>query len=375
MKAVINGNIVLEDGVLENGTIIFDEKIRKIGKKLHLCDCEIIDAEGNYVLPGFIDIHIHGYKGLDVSDAKEKDILKIAELLPENGVTAWCPTTMTVDMDTIRKSVDIIRALKKQDINGAAILGANVEGPFINPSKKGAQSAEFILPPDIDFALENKDAVKLVTVAPEMQNGIDFVKEVSGEVVVSVGHSNACYQTAKNAFECGANHVTHIFNAMPPLYHREPGIIGAALECENVYCEIICDNFHIHPSLFSVLQKLKKNKLVLITDCMRAGGMPDGKYLLGGQEVFVKNGECRLDDGTIAGSILTMNKALANYIKATQIPLHEAVKAVSLSPAYSIGEEEKRGSLKVGKNADIVISDIDINIKKTFAGGKEVYTR
>lgn len=373
MKAIINGKIVSENGIIENKSIIFDEYIRKIDTDTD--GCEIIDAEGAYVLPGFIDIHIHGYKGNDASDASEEELVKMAELLPENGVSAWCPTTMTVAIDEIQKSLDIIGKLKKENISGAKILGANVEGPFINPKKKGAQSEEFILMPDEEFILKNKDAIRLVTVAPEMQNADKFIKSIceNTDISVSVGHTDADYDTTKKAFECGANHVTHLFNAMPPLNHRNPGVIGAAFENDNVFCELIADKFHIHPSLFKTVKAIKKDKLVLITDCMRAGGMPNGEYTLGGQRVTVKGIECRLDDGTIAGSILTMNKALYNLMTETGLPLHEAVKAVSLAPASSIGEDKVRGSLTVGKYADIVIADEEINIKKTFSCGERVF--
>lgn len=374
MRAVINGKIVTENNILENGVVIFDEYIEKVGKDINTDGCEIIDACGNYVLPGFVDVHIHGYKGIDVSDAEEEKIINMAKLLPENGVTAWCPTTMTVAKDTIQKTLDIIKKLKKENV-GAKILGANVEGPFINPKKKGAQSEEFILPPDSKFIIDNKDSIKLVTLAPETENAFEFIKNVSQNtaIAVSVGHTDADFETAKKAFEYGANHVTHLFNAMPPLNHRNPGVVGAAFENGNVFCEMIADKFHIHPTLFKTVFKIKGEKLILITDCMRAGGMPDGEYTLGGQKVTVKGVECRLKDGTIAGSILTLNKALYNFMTETGLPVWEAVKAVSLSPAKSIGEDKKRGSLSVGKYADIVIADEKINIKNTFVGGQKVF--
>lgn len=374
MKAVVNGKIVTENGVCENGAIVFDEHIQAIGKDVNTAGCETIDANGNYVLPGFIDIHIHGYKGFDVSDADENAIRKMAELLPENGVTAWCPTTMTVAKENIQKSLDIVAKLKNKDIGGAVILGANAEGPFINPGKKGAQAEEHILPPDADFILKNKASIKLVTIAPEMNGADRFLREVSQntDISVSIGHTEADYETAKTAFENGANHVTHLFNAMPAMNHRKPGVIGAAFENDDVFCEMIADKFHIHPSLFKTVYNLKKDKLVLITDCMRAGGMPDGEYTLGGQRVTVRGIECRLEDGTIAGSILTMNKALYNFMTETGLPICEAVRAVSLAPAKSIGEDKTRGSLAVGKYADIVVADEKINVLSTFAQGGRV---
>lgn len=374
MKAITNGTIVLEDNIIENGTVVFDEKIIGINTDTKNCD-EIIDACGGYILPGFVDIHIHGYKSSDVSDADESSIKEMSRLLPENGVTSWCPTTMTVSKDNIQKALDIIESIKSDDTIGAKILGANVEGPFINPSKKGAQSEKYILSPDAEFVKSNNDKISLITIAPEMNGGLDFIKEISEntDIVLSLGHTDADFETAQAALKNGANHITHLFNAMPPFNHRAPGVVGAALKNENVYCELIADTFHIHPSIFEIIYKLKGDKLVLITDCMRAGGMSDGEYTLGGQKVTVSGIECRLEDGTIAGSILTMNMAVKNFAEHTGIPLWKAVNAASLSPAKSLNKDSEIGSIKPGKYADIVISDKCFNIQKTFVNGRQVY--
>lgn len=375
MKAIINGKIILPGGCDEGGTVIFDETIKAVGRGLDTAGCdEVIDAGGAYVMPGFVDIHIHGYMGEDASDGKAKGLLKISESLLKNGVTSFCPTTMTVDMGAIKKALETIRLLKAKTAKGeggARVLGANVEGPFINPLKKGAQSAEHILPPNADFAAQNSDIIKLITLAPEMPGGISFIKEVKEKtaITVSIGHTMANYAEAKAAIESGASHITHLFNAMPPLNHREPGVIGAALENKNVTCELICDTFHIHPSLFEIMAREKEEGLVLITDCMRAGGMPDGKYTLGGQNVEVSGIKCLLEDGTIAGSVLTMNRAVKNFADNTSLPLWKIVSFASLIPAGVIGEAEKIGSIESGKLADIIIADSEMNIKNVFING------
>lgn len=372
MKAIINAKVVTENSAVDGG-ILFDERICEIGG-IHTGGAEVIDACGAYVIPGFVDVHIHGYKGSDTSDGDINGIESIAKALTANGVTAWCPTTMTVSMDEIQTSLDQIGELM-QSGEGARVLGANVEGPFINPEKKGAQSAEFVKSPNADFIIKNKDRIKLVTLAPEVDGGIEFIKRVTAEtdVNVSVGHTAANFNRSRAAFDAGARHVTHLFNAMPPLGHREPGVVGAALADDRVYCELIADTFHINPVLFKILDKVIGDRLVLITDCMRAGGMPDGEYTLGGQPVSVHGIECRLTDGTIAGSILTMNKAVKNFMDAVGCPIWEAVKKASLNPARSVGEEKNIGSLAVGKRADIVICDSNIKIQKTIIGGSLVY--
>lgn len=372
MKAIVNAKVVTENSVVDGG-ILFDERILKIGD-IRTGGAEVIDACGAYVIPGLVDVHIHGYKGFDTSDGSLDGIKSISEALTANGVTSWCPTTMTVSMEDIQTALDQTAELMK-GIYGARILGANVEGPFINSKYKGAQSAEFIKRPNADFIIKNKDRIKLVTLAPEVDGGIEFIKRVTSEtdVNVSVGHTAANLNQTCAAFNAGARHVTHLFNAMPPLHHREPGVVGAALADDRVYCELIADTFHINPILFNTLGKVLQDRLVLITDCIRAGGMPDGEYTLGGQPVSVRGIECRLEDQTVAGSILTMNKAVKNFMDAVGCPIWEAVKKASLNPARSVGEGKNIGSLEVGKLSDIVICDSNIKIKKTIIGGHLVY--
>lgn len=374
MKAIINASVVTPDSVIKDGTIIFDENIKEVGQNLCVGDAEVIDVKGDYVMPGFIDIHIHGYMGCDTSDGDRGGLIKIAQGLTRNGVTAFCPTTMTVAMNDIQKALDLIGELKEKN-DGAKILGANVEGPFINPKKKGAQDDKYIKAPDTDFVMRNANKIKLITIAPETDNDLSFTKYISQntDIAISVGHTDATYEQTSAAFKNGARHVTHLFNAMTPFSHRAVGVIGAALEDDAVSCELIADTFHVSPVLFGIVERLKGDKLVLITDCMRAGGMPDGEYTLGGQPVTVRGIECRLKDGTIAGSILTLNGAVRNFLKHTALPIYKVLNMVSLNPARVIGEDTYRGSIEIGKYADLVVADNEINIKSTIIHGATVF--
>ncbi len=370
MKAITNAKIALENGVIENGYIIFDNLIKEIGVGACPAVNEVIDAKGNYVFAGLIDMHVHGFMGDDTMDGDFDGMARIQKALAKNGVTSFCPTTMTMSLDDIKRALDVIRKAKQNE-EGAQIVGANVEGPFISPLKKGAQSDEHIISPDADFILQNKDVISLVTVAPEVDGGIDFISKVreNSDIVISTGHTNADSDVAKKAVAKGASHVTHLFNAMPPMNHREPGIVGAALADDSVSVELIADTFHVNPLLYPMLARVKGDKLILITDCMRAGGLTDGNYSLGGQDVSVNGVECRLQDGTIAGSILTLNKAVLNLSIHANIPLHEAAKHASLYPARVLGIDHLLGSLAPSKHANLFIADNQMNVLSTFING------
>lgn len=376
MKCIVNGRIVLPDCVISDMVIIFDEKIRGIVPKeeVNLEEYEVIDAKGHLVAPGLVDIHIHGYLGADVSDGDAEGIKRMAAGIAKNGVTSWCPTTMTVATDEILKAFDTVRKVKaEKEAYGAKILGINCEGPFINPSKKGAQAEEHIKKPDGDFIIENADILKLFTVAPEMEGAIECIEKVykDGRVLVSMGHTNASFDEANKGIESGVCHATHLFNAMTPLMHRNPGVVGAALSDERVSCELIADTFHVNPGLYKLVAKAKGDKFCLITDCMRAGGMEDGDYTLGGQHVIKKGIQCLLEDGTIAGSVLKLNEAVRNVKNHTELSLSEVFAAASLNPAKAVGAAEDIGSLESGKCADIIICDDDMNVIHTFIDGKE----
>lgn len=374
MKAIINGRIVTPTGTLEGKALLFDEKIRGIVSPAEIGDAEVIDAEGKYVVPGLIDIHIHGYQGADASDGDAEAVVRMAEGLAKNGVTAWLPTTMTISYEALYKAFDSIRVAMKNNPNGAVILGVNSEGPFICESKKGAQNGAHIRPCDVAFLKEHSDIIRIFTVAPEEPGNMQAIREVAAEtnILISIGHSSAKYPTAVESIEAGVRHATHLFNAMTALAHRDPGIVGAVLSDERVSAELICDTFHVNPALFALLSKIKGDKLVMITDCLRAGGLEDGEYDLGGQTVVLKDNLCRLLDGTIAGSVLTLNKGILNMLNNTTLPVHTCVKMASLNPACAIGVDKTKGSIEVGKDADLFLADDEFYTYGTFIGGKKV---
>ena len=279
---------------------------------------------------------------------------------------------MTVSEKEILAAFDAARKVKgESEYYGARILGINCEGPFINPSKKGAQAEEHIKRPDGDFIIDNADILKVYTVAPEMDGALECIEKVykDGRVLSSMGHTGATFEEAKAGIAAGVRHTTHLFNAMTPLMHRNPGVVGAALSDDRVSCELIADTFHVNKGLFGIVAKLKGDKLCLITDCMRAGGMPDGDYTLGGQPVKKKGIQCLLEDGTIAGSVLKLNNAVKNLYDNTDLSVAEAFAAASLNPAKVLGEDKEIGSIEAGKRADIIICDDDFNIIKTIIGG------
>ena len=354
MKAIANGIILTEQGEITGKALLFDERFQGIVSPDEINADEFIDAQGRYIAPGLVDVHIHGYLGEDTSDGSEEGIRTIARGILANGVTSFLPTTMTVDWRELEAAFDVVRRLMPQsrdkDFDGAEIIGCHAEGPFIDPQRKGAQSADHILPPQADRLLAHRD------------------------IVVSIGHSSATYEQALEAIKAGASHITHLFNAMTGLNHRKPGIVGAALTTD-VYAELIADAFHVHSGLFHLLHVAKGDRLVLVTDCTRAGGLPDGEYTLGGQPIFVKGIESRLQDGTIAGSVLHLNDAVRNLHRLGGVSLLDAVHAASLSAARSIGADERKGSIRHGKDADFILMDENCQVHATYVGGLRKYAK
>ncbi|MBQ3023112.1 MAG: N-acetylglucosamine-6-phosphate deacetylase [Clostridia bacterium] len=378
MKCIVNGKLILKDQVVSDMAVVFDEKIVEITKKENIdkTKYEIIDARGKYVSPGLIDMHIHGYLGADASDGTSEGVQKMAEGIIKNGVTSWCPTTMTVSIEELEKAFDSIRALKESnEYYGSRILGVNAEGPFINPDKKGAQPGEHIKKPDAEFIKKHSDIIKLFTIAPEIEGAMECIEDVrkNTDILISIGHTNATFEEALEGFDRGVGHVTHLFNAMTALSHRNPGVVGAALSRDDITTEFIADTFHIDKGLYSLVGKAKKEKLCLITDCMRAGGMPDGDYTLGGQFLNKTGIKCLLPNGTIAGSVLTLNKAVYNFFTHSNLKLNEVVNCASLNVAKALGTDNEIGSIEVGKRADIMIADEEFNIDMTILGGEIRY--
>lgn len=374
MKAIINGKILTENNIIEDKILLFDDKI------IGFCDqveenIETIDAKGLYVSPGLIDIHVHGSCNCDVMDKSVISIKTIGNGIKANGVTSFLPTTMTMSKEDIYEALDTIRECINIKYDGAQILGAHLEGPFINSKYKGAQSDKFIQPPNFHFIEEYVDVIKIISYAPEVDHNFNFTKEIKDKtgITLSIAHTNATYEEAKLAIKFGASNITHLFNAMTPLNHRELGVVGAALTSD-VYCEIICDNIHVNPQLYQfVLNNKGKDKVILITDCMRAGCMADGKYDLGGQDVFVKDGAARLSTGNLAGSVLNLNKAVYNFIKNTNLSINEAINLASLNPAKSINMDKTKGSLDINKDADIALFNNKMNCYMTISNGKIIF--
>ena len=377
MRCIINASVILEDRVERGIAVIFDEKITKIlpVSQINQAEYEIIDAKNNYLAPGLVDMHIHGYLGEDVSDGSCEGIKKMSEGIAKNGVTSWCPTTMTVSKAEIEAAFDAVRYVKNNQNSGARILGVHSEGPFINPEKKGAQALEHILAPDADFVLKNKDIIKILTIAPEVEGAQECIEKVSqnSDILISMGHTGATFEEANNGIISGVRHTTHLFNAMTALSHRNPGVVGAALTNDKVSCELIADTFHVSKDLFGFVSKLKGDKLCLITDCIRAGGMEDGDYTLGGQPVHKEGIKCLLPDGTIAGSVLKLNEAVKNLFDNTDLTLAQCVACATLNPAKALGEDKEIGSIVVGKRADLIIIDEKFNVLTTIVGGNTVY--
>lgn len=382
LKCIKGGKIILKDGVVENKVLIFNEKIVDIldlgefeKKGLYKKMGETIDASNKYISPGLIDIHIHGSGGKDAMDGDMQALETISKTIAKNGVTAFLPTTMTMSKENIYKALNAARLAMKGNISGARVLGVHMEGPFISEKYKGAHKKEFILKPSFKFIEDYLDVIKIITMAPEEDEGFRFIKEVrtNSDIVLSMGHTNADYETAMQAVKCGINHATHTFNAMTPLQHRKPGAVGAVLRSDVTF-EMIADNIHLHPDIYQIMLNAKgKDKMVLITDCIRAGCMRDGISELGGQKVIVKDNSARLEDGTLAGSILTLNKAVFNILKYTDLKINEAVALASLNPAEVIGMDKEKGSIEIGKDADLAVFDEKLDISLTIIEGKIVY--
>ena len=378
MKAIVNGKIILKDGVVENKALLYSNVIEGIVDENNIPkETEIIDAGGGFVSPGLIDLHIHGYLGKDTCDGEEESLEIISKGLLANGVTGYLPTTMTVDMKVIKKALEVCRVLreKSKTWQGSEILGCHAEGPFISESKKGAQDAKYILKPDAEFIKEYADIIKIVTLAPETdENDFSAIRKICSDtdVTVSMGHTSADYVTAKAGIKAGVSHVTHLFNAMTPISHRAPGATTAALDSDATV-ELIVDTFHVDKCFYDLVWKLKGRKLVFITDCLPAGGLPFGEYTLGGAKIIYNDIVCRLTDGTVAGSVLHLNHGVWNAYKNSAIPLNECVNCASLNPATVIGMADCKGSLEQGKDADIIITDENFEVKKTIIRGEIKY--
>lgn len=364
---IVNNNFHFINADLE----INNEKVAEI--KPGLTGENEIDLTGFVIVPGFVDIHIHGCAGADTSDADKDSLTKMCAHLATKGVTSFCPTTMTVSQELIRKSVMTVKECMDNQPKGAVIAGVNMEGPYISKSRKGAQSEEYIKNPNfIEFKKlydECGGIIKLVDIAPESDGADEFIKEASKLCTVSIAHTEADYKCTKHAFNLGISHATHMYNAMPGMTHRAPGVVGAIFDDERIRAEIICDGFHIDPAVLRITFGALKDRAVIISDSMRSADEPDGTSELGGQTVYVKDGCARLKDGTIAGSTTNIHQEVKNLI-SYGVPFLNVIKAATISPAKEIKEDDKIGSIKKGKYADLVVMDPQLNIKMVIIRGK-----
>lgn len=324
----------------ENGTVTETAEVIPWEKRE-----QIVDLQGDYLLPGFVDVHIHAFRGRDVMEGEEA-VREMSRNLAEAGVAAFCPTTMSASPEDTRKAVRGIRAvMERPEPDGARVLGAHMEAPFLQEARAGAQRKEFFCDPSWEAFEQMTDghpeAVKLITLAPERAGSEAFIRRAAeAGIHASVGHTSADAATVHRAADWGADHVTHTFNAQTPLHHREPGVPGAAMTDDRLFCEMICDGVHLHGDIIRLLARCKGPRLaVAITDALEAAGMPEGEYALGGQKVYVKNGEARLADGTLAGSVLTMERVLSNLIHRFGQAPEDACMMCTSTPARSVGEE------------------------------------
>lgn len=370
MKVITNVKIYTGENVIENGFIKFNEKIQEIDTmdKIKLEDEEIIDGQGQIIIPGMIDIHIHGGYDIDAMDGDSDSIISLGEKLLEEGVTTFFPTTMTQSIEVINKS---LIACKEAFELSDSVGGVHLEGPFINKEWKGAQPEEYVLIPNVEQLMKwnelSGNHISLVTYAPEVEGASKFEKVFEeSNIVGSSGHTGAYYQDFENK---NVRHATHLYNQMRGLHHREPGVVGYALMTPGVKAEIITDGIHIHPEMVKFAYKMKGAKdLCVITDAMRAKGLIDGEYELGGQAVYVKNNRATLEDGTLAGSVLKMDDAFRNVIKFTDCTIEEAVLMTSINQAEEFNLTTK-GILSTGKDADFVVMNTDLYIQRTIKLG------
>ena len=361
--------------VIKNGTI---EQVYTEGKRPQTED-EVLDGKGMYAIPGLIDLHFHGCKGDDFCDGSRDAIARIAEYEASVGVTAIAPATMTLPIEELEQILRVAAEYKKgpHSKKEADFVGINMEGPFISPAKKGAQDERNIIPCDVKvcerFLEVSEGLVKFMGIAPEeSENAVSFIEAVKDKVNVSLAHTNADYDTAMAAFNAGADHAVHLYNAMPAFTHRAPGVIGAVYDSKHVMAEIICDGVHIHPAAVrATFEMMGEDRMILISDSMRAAGMPDGSYTLGGLDVNVVGNRATLaSDGAIAGSVTNLMDCMKTAVKTMNIPLETAVACATINPAKSLGIDAEYGSIRAGKKAHIVLMDQELNVQQVIKDGE-----
>ena len=370
---VENKGVVTTDIEIENGVITAVGNSQKSG-----LTCDI----GGILLPGFIDQHVHGAGGADAMDGTEEALQTVSSCLAKEGTTGFLATTMTQSKNNISAALSAVKSAREKGVySGAEILGVHLEGPFISKKHVGAQPIEYVAAPCVEAFEEYRkisgDNIRIVTMAPEEEGGLDLIAHLKKNgIVASVGHTDAKYADILSAVNAGAGNVTHTYNAQTGLHHREVGVVGSAMLFDELNCELICDLIHVSgPAIKLIIKNKPHDKVTLITDAMRAKGLPDGLSELGGQQVFVKGGEARLKDGTLAGSVLKMNVAIKNLVTKLGVPFTDAVDFATANPAKNLGLYGERGSIAVGKRADFTVLDDDFNVIMTVVNGETVYKK
>jgi N-acetylglucosamine-6-phosphate deacetylase len=370
---LITPHQVLEntDLVVENGKILRLTSEQIVPEK----DAEVIDVTGKYVAPGFVDIHFHGAMGVSTMDANQEAIHKISKFVAKYGVTSFLPTTWSASPEMTLSAIQNV-AETPQTENGATHLGVHVEGPYLSLEHRGAQLPQLIRNPDEEEYQKwfKTGVIKLVTFAPENEGAKKFVAEgLDNDVEFSIGHSGATYEQVIEAANMGVRQATHIFNGMKGLHHRRPGTVGGVLVEDRIYAQLICDGIHIHPAVVKMLIKAKgTSRVILITDAIRGTGLDDGDYDFAGQKIIVRDGIARTPEGGLSGSTLTMDRAIRNVMAFTSLPIQDVLPMATSVPAEAMGWQDKKGSLKSGADADVIILDQDFNVLRTMVAGKFV---
>jgi N-acetylglucosamine-6-phosphate deacetylase len=371
IEYVQNGEIKHGNIFISNGIIDF------CGETTDECT-NIINFQNCIAIPGIIDIHTHGGNGIDINHACEDELEKLSSFYACNGVTGFLPAVLSDSEQQTKKQLKLISRKINTDLPGAQILGIHLEGPFIGKEYKGAMPPQFLINPDIELFNKYRDvsqnSIRIVTISPELKGAVYFTEKASEEgIVVSIGHSGASYEEAISCIEAGAKSATHTMNAMKPIHQHKPGILTAVLE-RDIFCEAICDGFHLHPAIVRLLLKVKGiGGMISVTDSIMAAGLEDGEYVLGANKVYVKNSDATLEDGTRAGSTLTGIKALKNLIGFTGLPVNKIIPVLTENPAKLLGLQNRKGKIEPGYDADITILDKELNVKAVFISGIKKY--
>ncbi|SDJ31764.1 N-acetylglucosamine-6-phosphate deacetylase [Salimicrobium halophilum] len=377
-----NVRIVQADRTIENGCVLFEgTTITEVAEQNLDKGTTLLDGQGLTLFPGFIDVHVHGANGHDVMDATPEALRGIAEVLPEEGTTSFLATTMTQSKEAIERALTNAGAFDAESVTGAEMLGVHLEGPFIAEEKSGAQPVEHILSPAVStfeaWRESSNDKIKMVTLAPEKEGADKLISHLRQDgIIASIGHTSATFDQAKQAVDRGVGHVTHLYNQMSGLHHRDPGVVGAAFTDPRLMVELIVDHIHSTKEAVQIAyHQITHERLLLITDAMRAKCLKEGTYDLGGQDVTVKGKQAVLEDGTLAGSILKFKEAAGRMKDHLHLSDQELLSITSLNAARELGVDDRKGEIAAGKDADFVLIDSDFNIQATWARGSLVYER